>query len=356
MKIKLHSLLVFLFGCLFLLTSCRPQVSEVEDAAEAITSQLMAIKDGDPFILNADQFSPNGEWFVVQTQISDDSEDPWAFVGYSLINPDLILYQDEEVGIVYGAEWAADSTAFISDGYDQPGYCPNKNKVVIYKIDPENEVLTTNAFQFEHSGCTQKSWSPDETQIAVHVDPDTIYILDRSGELQNELTYALPDGYSSQMFWGDRGLYFIHKKGAITKVNLVNLEDGSTNNILKTPNRLVLVGFSNEYDLMVMQDGLNSTLWLYDLEDMSVIGSFDFPSEALNVYFSSNPREIGISAVGKEGSDLFVLDYRRGSLSNFGSIKRISGWNIVYQGYLMLGGGHSDYKLCGPIESSYRTR
>lgn len=360
MRKKIEAILMLLSICCLFFTSCSINEKEINDVVNDLKLKVYQINSNNSYYYDNTNFSPNGEWLIDNIQISDNPDTPYSFKAYSLANNNQSLLPDKEVGIVNDAFWASDSLAFVSNGYERGGYCADINRAVIFEIDLEELVLSTHSFIFEHSGCTLISWSPDNSKIAIHVDPDLIYILSRNGELLSTYEYLLPSGVSNQMFWGSKGLYFIHQDsignwGGTTEINLVNLQDGSSQNLrTEKNNKLRLVGISNDSDLMVLQDIYDSCLWIYDLESMVKIGTFEYPGDVISMYFPEKVGEIAISSAGINDPDLYILDIQSGQLTKYGSEVRIDGWEIIYQGYLIINISEVDNNFWGPIKSIYR--
>lgn len=161
-------------------------------------------------------FSPDGNWFLKNTRTGSLHR---TFEGFFLQNPQLgfnsLPDASNSVFLVVPRDgWAADSSAFIAEGADEGrAGCPFSH-IVIYHVDPNSYRTQNFTFTPDTGGtCVNAIWSPDSNRLAVVVptEPDTIYLINKQGELEKKISLSWPDLQPNAIIlqqWIESGLVY----------------------------------------------------------------------------------------------------------------------------------------------------
>lgn len=153
-------------------------------------------------------FSPNGEWFVKN---NTRTVKPFRLV--STLDPAVIVteknnFNTSEYLLIYrgGNEWSPNSDAFFASGTSNPSAgCPF-SYIVIYSIGSRQ--LQSMKFEKDNvRNCILATWHPDGQLLAVTSnDARTIYIIDKSARIQQEIPLARSDYYVDNITWINEGI------------------------------------------------------------------------------------------------------------------------------------------------------
>ena len=308
----------------------------------------------------AHRFSPDGQWYIKNSMTGNNIT---RFEGFSLTNPQVGFITHREFGMPLSQyqsliEWANDSSAFIATGVNKPGAgCPY-TEVIVYTYDNNNQRYFPYAFTPETSGvCVQPSWSADSKSVFITVmtDPDSIFVIDKQGNLQRKIALSwegeLPRSISPVQQVGNYLLFTVDYPSdgnGRFKREMYMVEQGEPEHL-----QMLFSSYDAFFSIVGIDPGGTRILiehrerdieyesfhlYVYDLQsnkverDIQVQGQLVRATQRLSPYSALQIRSRFLS----EETYLWLFDWENLELREYGSIAGLVTWLPPENGFLVV--------------------
>jgi WD40 repeat protein len=300
--------------------------------------------------------SPDGQWLVNARSVA---RNPSRMELISTSDPAIILFSSpvDEFSISPGSgviSWSPDSRAIVVESARIPAPC-GYDRITIYQITDQLDVTYATYYLPDgENGCFSVAWSPDGSQLALFDGADSVTILNRQGQVVQQMTIPVRWG----LFWTARGLFTEvrqeHGQPVHTELRLYDLATPDQfQTLLERDEYFLTMGFDEEFQRVLVAslpgqptaEVQTYQLLIYDLKTgtsqtvAAIRGSIWFnrvshlpPDKIVFLYDPSNG----------EAKRLMKFDWATMQVTDYGEIAFLIGWRPNVEGVLVVQSDNKD--------------
>jgi len=296
--------------------------------------------------------SPDGRWLAPPRLVEAQQVQV-----YSTTGPERTLQAelDPSLGAYLAlGPWAPDSQAFLlysaEHGYSN---CPF-NQVILVRLDEEAGALRLapmNPLCAEPSPFVSASWSPDGRRLALTLNRQSIYLLDREARLQDTLTPRLSGGQISGLWWTESGLLVhvghVGQEGQRHRLYRLDPErPGEQRLLVDSPTSIEVVGLQAGTGRVLLREqdlgyppAPAFQLLVLDASSGEVQHTHTVQGSQCVADPAPHPRYTPLKVAQSEGAcTLWFYDWSQDRLREVGPLTALVGWKTDAAAYLVVRG------------------